>query len=104
MRDVKTITAQDNRLAYLDQAMFDAMRAGSRAQLMQCLWIYEHPVDLDALRRFHHHLGRTFAGRLVERSPLPFGRHRWISAPGTELAMDIEVRAETPCWPQRLDR
>lgn len=90
MHNANTVTGKDNRLAYLDQAMFDAMRAGNRAQLMQCLWIYEHPVDLDALRRFHHHLGGTFAGRLVERSPLPFGRHRWISAPGTELAMDIE--------------
>lgn len=59
----------DNRLAHLDQAMFDAMRAGNRAQLMQCLWIYEHPVDLDALQRFHHHLNGTFAGRLIERSP-----------------------------------
>lgn len=91
MRDANTITAQDNRLVYLDQAMFDAMRAGNRAQLMQCLWIYEHPVDLDALRRFHHHLGGTFAGRLVERSPLPFGRHRWISVPGTDLAMEVEA-------------
>lgn len=90
MSGVNAVTGQDNRLVYLDQAMFDAMRAGNRAQLMQCLWIYEHPVDLDALRRFHGHLGGTFAGRLIERSPLPFGRHRWISAPGTELAMEVE--------------
>ncbi|MBN3454292.1 hypothetical protein JNN96_09710 [Mycobacterium sp. DSM 3803] len=80
----------DNRLAHLDQAMFDAMRAGNRAQLMQCLWIYEHAVDLDALQRFHHHLGGTFAGRLIERSPLPFGRHRWVSGRGTECAMVVE--------------
>ncbi|OCB54528.1 hypothetical protein A5722_19865 [Mycobacterium vulneris] len=85
----KTVTGKDNRLVYLDQAMFDAMRAGNRAQLMQCLWIYEHPVDLEALRRFHHHLGGTFAGRLIQRSPLPFGRHRWIHVPGTELPMDV---------------
>ncbi|BBX92833.1 hypothetical protein H5U98_16255 [Mycolicibacterium boenickei] len=93
---------RDNRLVYLDQAMFDAMRAGNRAQLMQCLWIYEHPVDVEALQRFHHHLGGTFAGRLIQRSPLPFGRHRWIHAPGTEFPMDVEAqprtRAELSDW------
>ncbi len=97
-----TVTRQDNRLVYLDQAMFDAMRAGNRAQLMQCLWFYEHPVDLDALRRFHHHLSDTFAGRLIERSPLPFGRHRWVSGRGTELDMHVEAeprpRADLSDW------
>ncbi|MGV0812614.1 hypothetical protein ABQF34_11700 [Mycolicibacterium boenickei] len=96
------MTGQDNRLVYLDQAMFDAMRAGNRAQLMQCLWIYEHPVDLEAVERFHHHLNGTFAGRLIERSPLPFGRHRWVCGIGTEGAMEVESeprsRADLSDW------
>ncbi|MBU9764971.1 hypothetical protein FR943_14110 [Mycobacterium sp. TNTM28] len=102
MAKANTGTAQDNRLVYLDQAMFDAMRAGKRAQLMQCLWIYEHPVDFDALQQFHHDLNGTFAGRLIQRSPLPFGRHRWVSGIGTECAMDVEStprsRADLSDW------
>lgn len=81
----------DNRLVYLDQAMFDAMRAGNRSQLMQCLWIYEHPVDFEALRRFHANMGYGMAGRLIERSPLPFGRHRWVCALGPASDLDIEA-------------
>ncbi|WP_231992205.1 hypothetical protein [Mycobacterium sp. ACS4331] len=83
----------DNRLVYLDQAMFDAMRAGNRSQLMQCLWIYEHPVDFEALARFHDNLGYGLGGRLIQRSVLPFGRHRWVSALGPASDLDIETSA-----------
>lgn len=61
----------DSTLAYIDQGSFLGLRALGRGPLAQYGWIYEHPVDLDAVRRFHHNLGHGLLGRRVERSPLP---------------------------------
>lgn len=83
----------DERLAYIDQATFLSLRATSRAQLVQYVWVYTHPVDMDGLRRFYRNLGYGFAGRLIEPSALPFGRHRWVAANGPTEPLDIaEVR------------
>ena len=81
----------DNRLAFFDQATFLSSRATGRSQLMQIVWIYEHPVDFDALKRFHSSMEHGLVGRLIERSPLPFGRHRWVSPDGPS-DMDIADR------------
>jgi hypothetical protein len=77
----------NNVLAYPDQALFLGLRAAGQEAVMQALWIYEHPVDLEALRRFQSSFGRGLMARAVEPSPLPFGRHRWVaaSAPPTEV-------------------
>jgi hypothetical protein len=80
----------DNRLAFLDQAMFLGLRATGQESAMQCVWIYEHPIDLDGVRRFHQNFGHGLAGRLIEPSPLPFGRHRWVSATGPTSELDVE--------------
>lgn len=80
-------------MAYLDQAMFLGLRATGQAAVMQCVWIYEHCVDLAGLRRFHHNFGHGLAGRRIEPAILPFGRHRWVSSPGPARPLDI---AETP--------
>ncbi|MCV6981423.1 hypothetical protein H7I53_14455 [Mycolicibacterium pulveris] len=85
----------------MDQAGFQLLRATGRGQLMQMLWIYEHPVDMDGLRRFHRNFGYGVAGRRIERSTLPFGRHRWISALGPAAALDIDQprpRTEVSDW------
>ncbi len=83
----------DNRLAFFDQATFLSLRATGRAQLTQIGWVYEHPLDFDALRRFHRNLGYRLAGRRIERSPLPFGRHRWVAVMGPQSDLDIAERA-----------
>lgn len=83
----------DERLTYLDQAMYLGLRATGQAAVMQCVWIYEHPVDLDGLRRFHRNFGYGLAGRRIERSALPFGRHRWISSLGPPEEIDIAEHA-----------
>lgn len=80
----------DNRLAHMDQASFLALRALGHAALVQCNWIYNRPVDVDGLRRFHRGLGYGLLGRRVERSPLPFARDRWVADRGPE---DIEIAA-----------
>ncbi|MDA4106128.1 hypothetical protein [Mycolicibacterium holsaticum] len=100
-RAAKTGTAQDNQLTFMDQAGFQLLRATGRGQLMQVLWIYEHPVDMDGLRRFHRNFGYAVYGRLIERSPLPFGRHRWVSALGPATELDIaepRPRSEVSDW------
>ncbi|MBO0676414.1 hypothetical protein JRC04_02935 [Mycolicibacterium sp. S2-37] len=79
----------DHLVPYLDQAMFLGLRATGQAAVMQCVWIYEHPVDYDGLRRFHRNFGYGLAGRHIEPSPLPFGRHRWVSALGPQSDIDI---------------
>lgn len=51
----------------------------------------DHAVDLDGLRRLHRNLGSGgLLGRRIERSPLPFGRHRWVRSTGL---LDIDVAA-----------
>jgi hypothetical protein len=81
----------DNTLAYIDQGSFLALRALGRGPLIQFTWIYDRPVDLDGLRRFHANLGYGLLGRRIERSPLPFGRDRWVAAPGP-AAIDVAAQ------------
>ncbi|MBX7431917.1 hypothetical protein JDV09_07320 [Mycobacterium sp. Y57] len=105
----------DNRLTLLDHAGIQLVRATGRMQLMQMAWIYEHPVDFDRVREFHRGFGYGLAGRRVERSPLPFGRHRWVSELGpqaplefsprrrdrSELSDWLDERAQVPVDPER---
>ncbi|BBY61244.1 hypothetical protein [Mycolicibacterium sarraceniae] len=81
--------APDNVVPYADQALLLALRGAGQEAVMQVLWIYEHPIDLDGVRRFHQNYGQGLIGRLIERSPLPFGRHRWVSVPGPQAELDI---------------
>jgi hypothetical protein len=91
----------DNRLSLMDQAGLHLLRATGRGQLMQMLWIYEHPVDFDGLRRFHRNFGYGLAGRRIQRSLLPFGRSRWVSSLGPMSEIDFaepRPRAEVSDW------
>ena len=69
---------------------------------MQIVWIYEHPVDFDALKDFHGKIDYGLVGRRIERSPLPFGRHRWVSTGGRPPAIEfddrVRPRAELSDW------
>lgn len=82
----------DNRLSFMDQAMFLMQRATGRNAIVQCVWIYEHAVDFQALRRFHQNLGDGLLGRRIERSPVPFARDRWVRDRGS-ADIDIAERA-----------
>ena len=90
----------DNRLEYLDQAAFLALRAVHGA-LIQVTWIYDRAVDLDGLRRFHRNLGRGLLGRRIERSPLPFARDHWVQSPEPgeiDFAATPRRRGEVSAW------
>jgi len=91
----------DNRLAHTDQASFLGLRALAYGALVQFNWIYNRPVNIEGLRRFHRNLGYGLLGRRVERSPLPFARDRWVVSRGPEdldIAEAPRPRAEVSAW------
>ncbi len=91
----------DNRLAFVDQGFFAGQRAAGLEEVMQVVWVYEHAIDFDGVRRFHHNFGYGLFGRLIERSPLPFGRHRWVldrEPPDIDIAERARPRAELGDW------
>ncbi|WAJ44372.1 hypothetical protein OK015_25120 [Mycobacterium sp. Aquia_216] len=93
-----------NVLDFADQTLFLGERSTATTNVLQCIWVYERGVDIDGLRKFHHHLGRGRLSRRIERSPLPFGRHRWVSAadrPSLEISATARPRDEIDAW---LDR
>ncbi|AMO59804.1 Fatty acyl-AMP ligase FadD28 and polyketide synthase [Mycolicibacterium phlei] len=80
----------DNRLSFTDQLLFLGQRATGQELAMQAVWIYDRPVDLDGVRRFHENFGYGLFGRRIEPSPLPIGRHRWVTSTGPQTTLDIE--------------
>lgn len=101
-RGWRAVAPRDDRLDYVDQAMYLGLRATGQAAAMQCVWIYEHPVDLDGVRRFHRTFGNGLWGRSIEPSAVPFGRHRWVTAvrppADVDMACAPRPRAELGAW------
>ncbi len=91
------MNTHDNRLNYFDQIALELLRVTARRQLMQAVWVYEHPVDLEGLKLFQRRFGSGLMGRLVERSALPFARPRWVSVSGP----DGELRVAAPARPRK---
>lgn len=91
----------DNRLVLMDQAFYAGHHAAGQKEVMQVGWVYQHAVDLDGLERFRDALGQGMMGRLIERSPLPFGRYRWVKDPcpaDIDTAKSVRPRAELGDW------
>lgn len=89
----------DNTLAYIDQGSFLGLRALGRGPIVQAVWVYDRGVDMDGLRRFRRHLANGLFGRRIERSVLPFGRHRWVAdcAPQS-LDLSVQERPRGDVW------
>jgi len=90
-----------NVLDLYDQTYFSFERAAGVTNLLQCVWVYNRAVDIDGLRRFHQHLQRGLLSRRIEPSPLPVGRHRWVSPSGQselEIGATARPRAEFDAW------
>ncbi|MEW2480194.1 hypothetical protein AB0876_11445 [Mycobacterium sp. NPDC049093] len=69
--------------------------------VIQVTWLYDRAVDLDGLRRFHHHLGQGLLGRRIERPALPVARHRWVVDRGpsdVDIAESTRPRADFSSW------
>jgi len=95
------VVRPDNRLALVDQALFAGQRATGPKEVIHCVWVYEHAIDFDGVRRFHQNLGYGLLGRRIERSPLPFARHRWVSDRGRsdiDIAECARPRDELSDW------
>ncbi|WP_126256648.1 hypothetical protein [Bradyrhizobium sp. LVM 105] len=71
----------DDVLCYMDQASFVGLRALGRGPALQVTWLYPHAIDEAAVAQFSERLARGLLGRLLQRSPLPWGRHRWVANP-----------------------
>lgn len=101
-RRVSKDAQPDNRLSFFDQAAFLSLQATGRHQLIQGVWVYQRPVDMEGIRRFHRNFGYGLFGRLIEQSPLPFGRHRWVAMTGPtsdlEIAETARPRDELSDW------
>src|ERR1700741_3227938 len=99
--DESDLTKMSNVLDLVDQTVFLGERATGATCLGQCVWVYNRAIDIDALRRFHHHLERGRLARRIERSPLPFGRHRWVSPSDPshlEIVATPRPREEFDAW------
>ena len=84
----------------MDHALFAQHRAIGRSVVIQVVWIYDHAIDFDGVRRFKRNLAKGLAGRRIERSPL-LARHRWVSDPGPadiDIAECARPRAELTDW------
>lgn len=91
----------DNQLALMDQAFYAGHRAADQREVMQVGWLYQRAVDIEGLNRFREKLAQGMMGRLIERSPLPFGRWRWVSDPEPaqlDIAAGTRPRAELGDW------
>lgn len=100
-------------IGLIDQTVLLAQQATGATNMIQSVWVYDRAIDLDGLRRFHHHLQHGLLSRRIELSALPFGRHRWVVAadapgiqmcaptPRTELEAWIDEQANTPLDPVR---
>lgn len=91
----------DNLLDPLDQTMFDLGRATGVTGLIQAVWVYDRAVDVAGVRKFHDHLQRGRLSRRIERSPLPFGRHRWVApngSPTLEVVASARPREDFDDW------
>jgi hypothetical protein len=53
----------------MDHALFAQHRATDRSVVIQVVWVYEHAIDFDGVRRFKHNLAQRLLGRRIERSP-----------------------------------
>jgi hypothetical protein len=90
-----------NVLDLFDETIFRFEQATGVTSVGQCAWVYNRDIDIDGVRRFHHHLQRGRLSRRIERSPLPFGRHRWVSPSGEselEVVATPRPREEFEAW------
>ncbi|OBA61140.1 hypothetical protein A5647_12095 [Mycobacterium sp. 1100029.7] len=91
----------NNVIDLVDEIHFLGEQATGTSNLLQCVWVYDRGIDIDGLRRFNNHLQRGRLARRIERSPLPFGRHRWVSpdrSPDIEIAEFACPRVEFDTW------
>ncbi len=69
----------DDILCYMDQASFVGLRALGRQPVIHFTWIYPQSLSETVVNQLNHRLAQGLLGRVLQRSPLPWGRHRWVA-------------------------
>lgn len=69
----------DDLLCYADQASFVGLRALGHQPVMHFTWIYPNLLDEERVNQFNENLAKGILGRVLQRSPWPWGRHRWVA-------------------------
>jgi hypothetical protein len=90
-----------NVLDPFDQAFVCEERASGITNALQVGWMYNRPISVDGLRQFHDHLRRGPVCRRIQRSPLPFGRDRWVALedqPELEIVATPRPREQFEAW------
>jgi hypothetical protein len=70
--------SKDNFLCYTDQGSFLGLRALGRGPVAPFTWLLAQQPDEAAVIQFNARLAQGLFARLLQRSPLPWGRHRWV--------------------------
>jgi hypothetical protein len=70
-------SGRDNFLCYADQGSFLGLRALGRGPVLQFTWLLAQQPDEVAVSQLNARLAQGLFARLLQRSPLPWGRHRW---------------------------
>lgn len=69
---------------------------------MQCLWLYDRDVNRAALVQTYERLTALSFNRLIEPSPLPWGRPRWVKPAArsipVEQSSDLLPRSQLLQW------
>ncbi|WP_456674038.1 hypothetical protein [Bradyrhizobium sp. RDM12] len=86
-------------VSFADQGMYLAHISLGQHAVIQVLWRYLRPVDLDALTRFRDNLAHGHLARLIRPALLPFGRHQWVGAPPPSAALAV---AKAPLAPEAM--
>ena len=76
-------------VSFADQGLYLGHVSGGQQAVIQVLWRYLRPVDLDALTRFRDNLAHGHLARLIRPAVLPFGRHQWVSVPPPSTALAV---------------
>lgn len=96
-------TKMSNVLDLLDQTMYDINQATRSSTLLQCVWEYDRPIDIAGLQRFHGHIQRGRLSRCIARSPLPFGRSRWVKPENSSELEIVELARPREAFDDWLD-
>jgi diacylglycerol O-acyltransferase len=54
------------------------LRALGRQPVLHLCWLYPQVLEETVVNQFNEQLSQTLLGRLLQRSALPWGRHRWV--------------------------
>ena len=69
---------RDDFLCHADQGSFLGLRALGRGPVVQFTWMLARWPDETAVTELNTRLAQGLFARLLQRSPLPWGRHRWV--------------------------